>query len=401
MDAVESAQNIQDVRRLAQKRLPKGIFEFIDRGAEDEVALDEIRSAFRRLKFRPKVLTGVADRSTEAAVLGKNQAMPIAIAPTGAAGLVWYDGELELAKAATETGVPFILATRSMRSIEDIARLAGGTLWFQLYPWNERTLSYELVARAEAAGFEALVVTVDVPVSPNREYNQRNGFSLPFNPTPRALGDILLHQRWFLGVLVRYLMTTGMPRYENQPDKHRNRITSGASGAVLRGDSITWDDLRGIRKAWPRKLLVKGILRGDDALRAVECGADGVVVSSHGGRCLDSAVAPIDVLPEIIESVGRRAEVLLDSGIRRGSDVVKALALGASAVLVGRSTLFGTAVGGRRGAARVLRILQQEMLTTMGQLGCPTVSGLTADLLASNHPPSADQVYPDEKLKAV
>ena len=386
---------------MAQRRLPRGIFEFIDRGSEDDLAVAANRDAFRRLKFRPKVLVGVAGRSTEAMVLGKSRALPVAIAPTGAAGLVWYNGELELAKAAADVGVPFILATRSMTSMEDIAREVGGALWFQLYPWNERSLSYELVARAEAAGVEALLVTVDVPVSPNREYNKRNGFSLPFSPTSRSIADILLHPRWFFDVLVRYLMTTGMPRYENQPGEHRKRITRGEMGGPLRGDTITWEDLREIRKAWPRKLLVKGILRGDDAVRAAECGADGIVVSNHGGRCLDSAVSPIDVLPEIVEQVGGRVEVLLDSGVRRGSDVAKAIALGASAVLVGRPTLFGTAIGGQEGAAHVLRVLRNELMTVLGQLGCPTVSGLTDDFLALAGAPSAPSVYQEEKLKVV
>ncbi len=380
--SLDQALNIEDVRDLARQRLPRGIFEFIDRGAEDDEAVRENREAFRRLKLRTRALVDVSRRSTDTTLLGSAVTMPVAIAPTGAAGLVWVQGELELARGAAKAGVPFTLATRSMTSIEDIAEKAGGTLWFQLYVWADRALSYALVDRAEKAGFQALLVTVDVPVAPNREYNRKNGFSLPFNPGPRAMLDIALHPRWLMGVMGRYLMTTGMPRYENQPGETKLRITKGAENLPsTRSDNLSWDDIRELRRRWPRQLLVKGILRPEDALRAIECGADGVVVSNHGGRCLDSAIAPIDALPAIADAVGHRGTVLMDGGVRRGGDVVKALARGAQGVLMGRPGLYGTALAGADGAAHVLGIIRKEMLTVLAQTGCPTIADIGPDLL--------------------
>lgn len=388
MSPLLRAHNIADIREQARRRLPKGIFEFIDRGAEDEVALRNNRAAFERVHLCPRVLSDVSGRSTSTELLGHEVNLPAAIAPTGAAGLVWYQGELELAKAAASKGIPFTLATRSMSSIEDIARLAGGILWFQLYVWADRSLSWALVDRAREADFQALLVTVDVPVAPNREYNTRNGFSLPFKPGARSLLDLARHPRWLATVMGRYLATTGMPRYENVPGESRQKITAGGGRTTqsMRSDTLVWRDIRELRDRWPRTLMVKGILHAEDAVRAVECGADAVVVSNHGGRCLDSAPAPMDVLPEIVAAVNGRAAVLIDSGVRRGGDIVKALACGASATLVGRPTLFGTAIGGQTGAARVIAILQQEMLTVMGQIGCTDVRDIGPGFLRAVEP---------------
>lgn len=372
--------NIADVEEQARGRLPRGIYEFIARGAEDDEAIKNNREAFRRLKLQTNVLVDVSPRSTETVLFGRTQAMPLAIAPTGAAGLVWCQGELELARAAAAAKIPFTLATRAMTSIEDIAEKAGGMLWFQLYLWADRTLSFQMVERAKTAGFEALLVTVDVPVDPNREFNRRNGFALPFKPAGRALYDILAHPHWLLNVMGRYMMTTGMPRYEHQGD--RARITQGGGPrASMCQDNVTWEDIRELRRRWPRILMVKGILSAEDARRAVGCGADAVVVSNHGGRCLDAAVAPMDVLPDIVDAVGHRATVLVDSGVRRGSDIVKALALGASAVLSGRPTLYGLSLAGQTGARKVLSIFHDEMLTAMGQVGRPTTGELAPDIV--------------------
>ena len=378
MTLIDRLYNLSDVRDAAQSRLPKGVFEFIDRGTEDEDGLANNRAAFRRVKLRTRAAVDVSGRSTACTLFGQESAMPLVIAPTGAAGLVWYHGELELARAAAEFGVPFTLATRSMTSIEDIARLAGGTLWFQLYIWTQRELSYQLVDRAQAAGYKALVVTLDVPVMPNREYNRRNGFSLPWAPNARSIADMLQHPRWLIGTMGRYLATTGMPRYENQSGEYREKITQGKA---LRGDNVTWDDIALLRRRWKGTLIVKGILRAEDAVAAVLAGADAVVVSNHGGRCLDSAVATLDVLPEIVSAVSRDARVLLDSGVRRGSDIVKALALGASAVMSGRPCLYGLGVAGRPGAEKVLQLLQSEMSTTMGMLGTPRVANIDDELI--------------------
>jgi isopentenyl diphosphate isomerase/L-lactate dehydrogenase-like FMN-dependent dehydrogenase len=358
------------------------VFEFVDRGSEDEVGLRNNRMGFERIKLRPRSLVDVSGRSTQTTLFGKPMGMPLAIAPTGAAGLVWYEGELELAKAAAAAKVPFTLATGAMTSLEKIAKEAGGRLWMQLYLWNDRKLSYQLVERAERAGFEALILTVDTIVSPNREYNARNGFNLPFHPTPRAIIDMVSHPRWLTGVLTRYLTTTGMPRYENLPEKFRSKITADPSQKeITRQDTMTWDDVRKLRALWPRVLMVKGIMRADEAVRAVEYGADAVIVSNHGGRNLDSAMASIDALPEIVEAVGDRATVILDSGVRRGSDIAKALALGAKAVLVGRATLYGTAVAGEAGALHALTMLRGELDKVMAYTACNTVDELGPDIL--------------------
>ena len=358
------------------------MFEFVDRGTEDEVALRNNRAAFERIKLKPRTLVDVSGRSQETTLFGHRQQMPIAIAPTGSAGLMWYEGEIALARAAAAAGIPFTLATGSMTAMEKIAAQAGGRLWFQLYMWPDRSLSHKLVERAKAAGFEALMVTVDGAVSGNREYNLRNGFTIPFTFTRRNVSDVLMHPEWLLGVLTRYLLTTGMPRYENYPSEHKYRITARPMGkGMLLNDSLNWDDLRVLRRMWPHTLIVKGILHPQDARLAADCGADGIVVSNHGGRNLDSSMAPIEVLPEVVDAVGKRITVIVDSGFRRGSDVVKALALGAKAVLIGRPTLYGTAAGGEAGAARAIAIFRDEIDRVLALLGCPGIAALNREYL--------------------
>jgi isopentenyl diphosphate isomerase/L-lactate dehydrogenase-like FMN-dependent dehydrogenase len=381
-DATLGAYNIADLREMARRRLPKSFFEFVDRGTEDEVGLRHNLAALAAIKFRPQVLVDVANRDLSIELFGQRQKLPFAISPTGIAGLLWHGGEVALARAAAAAGVPFSLATTSITSMEDVAAQAGGRLWYQLYMWPERKMSYEMVDRARAANFEALILTVDTVVSPNREYNQRNGYTAPFRFTPKNVADVALHPRWMFGTLARYMMNGGMPQFENYPEELRRKITSRqVDRRTLTNQSLTWDDLRDLRRMWPRKLIVKGILRADDAVRAVNCGADAVQISNHGGRNLDSAVAPIDVLPEILDAVGHRATVLVDSGYRRGSDIVKALALGAHAVMIGRGTLFGTAVAGQPGAARALAIYREEIDRTMAFLGCRTIADITPDIL--------------------
>jgi isopentenyl diphosphate isomerase/L-lactate dehydrogenase-like FMN-dependent dehydrogenase len=234
--------------------------------------------------------------------------------------------------------------------MEKVAGEVGGTLWMQLYMWADRKLSHQVVRRAAAAGFEALLVTVDGAVAGNREYNRRNGYSVPFKYNSKNTVDVLTHPGWMINVLGRYIANGGMPTRENFPDELRSsKITTAYGGTKeTRSDSLNWDDLKALRDIWPHKLLVKGLLHPDDALKSLEYGADGIIVSNHGGRNCDAAPAPIEVLPEIVKAVGDRTTVIFDSGVRRGSDVVKALALGAKMVLIGRSTLYGTAAGARR-----------------------------------------------------
>lgn len=381
-DETLAAFNVADLRDIAQRRLPKGIFEFVDRGAEDEVSLRNNRAAFERIRLRPRVLVDVSRRSQEITLLGHRQKMPIAIAPTGAAGILWHEGEIALARAAAAAGIPFTLATGSLTAMEKVVERAGGRLWFQLYMYADRSLSYQLVERAKAAGLEGLVVTVDSPVFSNREYNLRNGFTIPLSYTPRNIADVMRHPRWLAGVLARYLLTTGMPRYENYPDAVKSSITARPMGRALKlNDSLTWEDVRALRKLWPRALMVKGILRPQDAALAADCGADAVIVSNHGGRVVDGALAPIEVLPEIVEAVGKRVPVIIDSGFRRGTDVVKALALGASAVLIGRATLYGTAAAGEAGAARAISFFREEIDRTLALLGCGSIAALNREYL--------------------
>ena len=383
-DRSPEAYIIEDLHEIARRRVPKGMFEFVDRGAEDEVGLRNNRAAFERIRLKPRALVDVSRRSQEITLFGNPQKMPIAIAPTGSAGLMWYDGEIALARAAAAAGIPFTLATGSMTAMETIAAQAGGRLWFQLYMWPDRSLSHQLVERASAAGFEALVVTVDGAVPGNREYNLRNGFTVPFSFTRRNVSDVLMHPEWLLGVLARYVFTTGMPRYENYPSEFKHRITAQPMGrGMLLNDSLNWDDLRVLRRMWPRTLIVKGILHPQDAKLAADCGADGVVVSNHGARNLDSSMAPIEVLPEVVDAVGKRITVIVDSGFRRGSDVVKALALGARAVLIGRPTLYGTAAGGEAGAARAITIFREEIDRVLALLGCPGIAALDREYLVA------------------
>ncbi len=384
MDPTLGAYDIADLRELARRRLPRGVFEFFDRGNGDEVALVENRAAFERYKFAPHALTDTSGRSQEITLFGRRHRMPIAIAPTGSAGLAWHEGEIALARAAAAAGIPFTLATGSMTSLERVAAEAGGTLWFQVYMWPDRPLSHQLVERAKAAGYQALVVTVDTPVPPGREYNLRNGMTVPFRFTRRNVADVLAHPCWLCGVLMRYLLTTGMPRYENYPAGMQSRITALPMGrSMMVTDSLTWEDLRALRRLWPHALIVKGILRPQDAVLAADCGADGVIVSNHGGRAVDSTRAPVEVLPEIVEAAGQRLTVLVDSGFRRGADVAKALALGAKAVLIGRATLYGTAVAGEAGAARAIEIYRDELDRLLALIGCPGIAALSREYLVS------------------
>jgi (S)-mandelate dehydrogenase len=382
-DETLGAYDIADLRDLARRRLPKGVFEFFDRGNGDEVAVVNNRAAFERIKLNPHMLVDTSQRSLATTLYGRPLAMPLIVGPTGSAGLAWHEGELALARAAKAARIPYTLATGSMTSLERVAAEAGGNLWFQIYMWPDRAASHALIRRAQAAGYEALVVTVDTPVTPGREYNLRNGMTVPFRFTRRNLTDVLLHPRWLAGVLLRYLLTTGMPRYENYPTAMKSRITALPMGrSMMVTDSLTWDDLREIRRLWPHALMVKGILRAEDATLAVDCGADGVIVSNHGGRAVDSTRAPIEILPEVVAAIGSRATVIVDSGFRRGADVVKALALGAHAVMIGRATLYGTAVAGEAGATRAIEIYRDEIDRLLALIGCPDISALDASYLA-------------------
>lgn len=383
--AHSTALNIDDLREAARGRLPRGLFEFVDRGTEDDLAIRNNRAAFDRLALRPRVLVDVSRRSQAIELFGAPSSQPLVIAPAGAAGLLCYQGEVEVARAAAKARVPFTLSTYSINSMEQVAEQAGGRLWFQLYMWPDRAMSHQLVQRAKAAGYEALIVTVDTATAPNREYNQRNGFGLPFSVNRRNSLDLALHPGWLLRVMLRYLVATGMPRFENLPDSLQQSLAGQPASrrGLPKSDSLTWEDLRELRRMWKGPLLVKGVLDPADAVRAVDCGADAVIVSNHGGRNLDCSIAPMRALPEILERVNGRADVLLDSGIRRGSDIAKAIATGAKAVLVGRAPLWGVAVDGERGAALALAILAQELDRVMAFMGCASLADLDRSRLVA------------------
>jgi len=372
--------NVADLRERARRRLPLGIWEYAERGVEDECGMARNRAAFEAITFRPRVLRGVHQVDASSEIFGRRVPFPLAIAPTGAAGLMWHKGDAALARAAARAGVPFIISSASTMDLEQIAE-AGGRQWFQLYLWEDRSLSYAVIDRAWALGCEALFVTLDLPVPPNREYIQRNGFGTPFKLNARNTLDVLTHPRWLAGVIGRYLLEGGIPTQANLPDRLRASVTRGAPpGALFKQDDLDWDGVKELRDRWPGKFVLKGVLHPDDAEQALALGADGIVVSNHGGRALDCSVAPIEALPAIVDAVGGRMTVFLDSGVRRGSDVVKAVARGADAVLAGRAPLYGLAAFGEPGAARAIELLRAETIRTMAMLGARTVSEIRAAL---------------------
>jgi isopentenyl diphosphate isomerase/L-lactate dehydrogenase-like FMN-dependent dehydrogenase len=383
---LDSCFELEDFRRAAQARLPRGLFEFIDRGAERESGLVNNIDAFARLRLKTRLPMDFSNHDLSTEVFGRRWRTPFAIAPTGVAGLCWYRGEMALAKAAAACGVPFVVTSTSITSMEEIAGQSGAELWFQLYPWVEEDDTMALIRKADQLGYQALVITVDWALGRTREYNDRNGFTDPISLNRRFITDMALHPSWVFGVMGRYATTTGFPRHENFPPRFRHRLTSASSSKPRNSQALTWDYIDRIRRVWPRPLLIKGILNPIDARLAVEHGAEGVVVSNHGGRALDSAVATIDILPEIVEAVGSRATVILDSGVRFGGDVVKALALGATAVLVGRPALYGVATGGQAGVEKVLGLLASQYEKNMGYVGCRRVGELGPHIFASARP---------------
>jgi L-lactate dehydrogenase (cytochrome) len=370
--------NADDYRSRARKFLPRGLFDYIDRGTEDETALRRLRASLDGITLMPSALTGHDKRDFGATVLGQRLAAPLIVAPTALAGLVAHDGETKLARATSRVGIPVCISTQSVTTIETIRRGApDATLWFQLYVWRDRALTAQLLKRARASGCEVLAVTVDTPVSPNREYNKRNGFGIPFVPGLRSAIDVALHPRWLLDVLAHHLLSEGMPTYGHYPDQFRTAITRpGIAEAVRLEHRLNWDDISWLREIWPGKLIIKGVLAVKDAETAARLGADAIVVSAHGGRNLDCLPTPVECLPAITDAVRGRLKILADSGVRRGTDVLKYLALGAEAVLLGRLPLWGLAAGGEAGAEAVLRMIIDEMDTAMAFLGLDRAAAL-------------------------
>jgi len=376
-----NAYSIADLRQAARRRLPRAVFDFIDGGAEDEVTLRANRAAFERVHLLPRVLVDVSAIDTQTSILGKAARLPIAIAPTGAIGFGWRGADVAIAKSAAAFGVPYSLSMLGTASIERIAREAPGRLWFQAYFLKQRDFTLGLIDRARAAGYETLIVTADVPVGGKRERDHRNHFSVPFRYTSRNLLDFASRPAWALPMLFR-----GIPEMENLAGLIPEASEAAAlASSVARNNDTTldWEVLKKVRDRWPGKMLVKGILRADDAERAVAVGCDGVIVSNHGGRQLDGAVAALDALPPIVRAVGGKASVLLDGGVRRGVDVVKALACGAQAVMIGRATLYGVCAAGEAGAMRALEILSGELVRSMQLCGARRISEIGPNLLVN------------------
>jgi (S)-mandelate dehydrogenase len=370
------------LRRIAHRRLPRVAYDYLERGAEDDVTLALNRSALETIRFVPRTLIDVSRRSQETTLFGMHYGAPFGVAPTGAAGIYWFEADVALARAAAAANVPFVLSTASFVALEQVAREAGGAKWFQLYANKDHDATGKLVKRALDAGYEALVVTVDVPVGANREYNLRNGFQIPFRMNVRNMIDGAWHPHWLTNVFLRTLVASGVPRFQNvDTDVGGRIIAKNLSEFRARRDALDWTDLTWMRGIWPKTLMVKGIMTAEDAVAAERHGADGVIVSNHGGRQLDGVDSPIAALPEVVAAVGGKLAVMIDSGFRRGTDIVKAIALGADMVFVGRATLYGASAGGEAGVARAIEILKGEIDRVMALLGCKTVDELTPECL--------------------
>ena len=378
--------NIEDLRRLARRRLPRVVFDYLDGGAESEITLRENTRAFEDIYLRPRSAVALADCDLRVSVLGHQLGFPAILAPVGYSRLMHPAGETAAARAAGQFGTAYILSTISGHKLENVKAASNGPVWYQLYLLGGREAAESAIERARRTGYSALVITVDTAVAGMRERDPRNGMKqllgasifakLPFLP------EILSHPRW----LVAFLADGGLPKLENVMIPGQGPMELIDVSSALARAAVTWEDLSWIRESWSGAIIVKGILTGDDAQRAVDAGAAAVVVSNHGGRQLDSVCPTIRALPEIVAAVRGQTEVLVDGGIRRGSDIVKALCLGARGVLIGRAYAYGLAAAGHPGIMRALEILRTDVERTLRLLGCPAVSALSPSYV--DMPPS-------------
>ena len=377
MNPTLDAYNIDDLRRQAKKRLPRGIFEYVDRGAEDEVALRHNTEIYRSLKIKNRVLMNVSERTTETEIFGRKLSMPFGISPTASAGLVCEGGEVGLARAAARMGVVCTAATSALTSMEEIHEAGDENLWFQLYMWTDMDLTARFVERIKSAGYNTMLITVDAPVNSNREYNYHTGFAMPLRYSPRLISQILANPGWCLRVLAPQYLKRGHFRKVNNPPELASKLTqTEVESSYTKPAAQDWSNVKRIRAMWPGNLLVKGLQSAEDAVIAADIGLQGVVLSNHGGRYLDSAPAPLEVIPEVRGAVGDRIKILIDSGARRGGAIVKAIALGADMVMSGRPTLYGSAVAGEVGSYRALEIFKTEMDRVMAQIGVNRIEEL-------------------------
>lgn len=381
MTAISRAASIDDLRSLARRRLPRFAFDYIDGGAEGEHNLAENQRAFQSIRLTPRYLNDISQIVTETELFGTTYAVPFGVAPVGALNMAWPDADVMMAGLAARKKMPFVISTASSTAIEKIAAAADGYSWFQIYVSRDEALADQLLRRARAAGCEVLVVTVDVASPGKRDRDIRNELQVPFKLTPRLLADLVLHPRWSLETLRH-----GAPGFANFTGDQAGDMGSRPLAEIQKqiiSNQFTWDDLHRMRDKWKGPMLLKGILHVEDAVLGVDAGCDGIIVSNHGGRQLDAGPASIHALPEIAKAVADKVPVLLDSGIRRGADIVRSKALGANFVLAGRPFAYGAAAGGQPGCARAYEILETELKGTLGQLGTPRYGDVDLRVCAS------------------
>lgn len=376
------AITIEDLRLVARRWLPNFSFEYVEGGAEDEVTLRRNRDVFERIAWLPRALVGAGPADLGTQLFGRPVSMPLVVAPTGFNGLLWRQGDIALAKAAVAAGIPFTLSTASNCSVGRLAASVKGDLWYQLYAYKDESVVDRLIDRVREAGVDVLVITADAPVLGKREWDQRN-YRQPMKLSLPSMLDVLLHPRW----VAQIMFPNGAPTFENlaeflPPGQYSALIGAKYSFSQI-NSRLSWRDVERIRARWPGRLVVKGLLCVEDARRAIESGADGIVLSNHGGRQLDGAVSGVELLPAVKAEVGGRLTVMVDGGFRRGTDVLKAVALGADAVMVGRPVLYGLAAGGEDGARHALALLRAEMDLAMLLLGCAGIADLGRHLIRS------------------
>jgi L-lactate dehydrogenase (cytochrome) len=376
-ERLRRCHSIEDLRRLAARRLPKAIFDFVDGAADDEVVLRRNREAFKQAILTPRQLRGNGEPDLRARLLGTESSLPLAIGPCGQNRLLHPAGEPAIARAAARAGIPYAVPSMGSATMEEIAAATSGPVWFQLYLWRDRALGAELIRRAAAAGYGALVVTIDTPVSGSRTRDLANGLTIPPKLNWRGTVDAALHPRW-----AGRFLAAEMPTFANVARPGESTIsTMNYVGSQFDPDA-SWDSVGSLIGEWDGPVVIKGVLSAADARRAVEIGADAVVVSNHGGRQFGRAPATLEVLPEVVEEIGGEAEVFLDSGITRGTDIAAALALGADACLIGRASLFGLAAGGEAGVSRALELLAEDLRRSMILLGVGCVDDFDRELVS-------------------
>jgi len=376
------AYSIAAMRDLARAQLPRPVFDFADGGAEDEITLKRNEAVFDDLALLPRPLDGAASRDLSVTLFGKKLSLPVIIGPTGLAGLFWPDGERCAARAAKAAGTAYCLSHGSVCTLEELAATGASPRWMQVFIYRDRGFTRELAERAAKASYDALVLTTDNQVLGNRERDLRNGFTIPPRFKPTDMAAMAMKAEW-LWRMRRELKRVTFGNYA-RPGESADIKTLAGKMASLLDPSMEWKDVAELRKIWAGPLLIKGVLHPDEARKAVEHGIDGIIVSNHGGRQLDGAASSLDALPGVIDAVSGRVPVLVDGGIRRGSDVVKALALGAAACLIGRPQLWGLSVAGEDGVARVLEIYRQEIDRAMGLCGVTSIAGINKTLLLKN-----------------